>query len=82
MHKNTAGEKVRYLIDKLMDMRAIEVQKLENNPEKTVGDVTTINLTILKGGIQTNVLPPQLTVAFDIRLALDVDHNEFEAKVL
>lgn len=81
LHRNTAGEKVRYLIDKLMDMRAIEVQKLENNPEKTIGDVTTVNLTILKGGVQTNVVPPQLTIAFDIRLALDVDHTEFEAKV-
>lgn len=64
-----------------MDLRQAEVLKLENNPEKTIGDVTSVNLTIMKGGVQTNVVPPQLTVAFDIRLALDVDHDEFEAQV-
>lgn len=76
--KNTAAEKIRYLIDRFLDLRQLEVQKLENNPELSVGDVTTVNLTMLKGGIQTNIVPPLLTAAFDVRLAIDVDHNEFE----
>lgn len=29
-------------------------------------------------GVQSNVVPPQLVVTFDMRLALDVDHREFE----
>lgn len=81
LHKNTAGEKLRYLIDKLMDLREHEVKRLENNPELNIGDVTTVNLTIVKGGVQTNVVPPLLTVAFDVRIAIDVDHTEFEANV-
>lgn len=81
LHKNTAGEKIRYIIDKLMDYRKVEVQKLENNPEFTIGDVTTVNLTILTGGVQVNVVPPLLTAAFNFRLSLDVDHLEFEAMV-
>lgn len=64
-----------------MDYRQVEVQKLENNPEFTIGDVTTVNLTILKGGVQSNVVPPVLTAVFDVRLALDVDHSAFEATV-
>lgn len=81
LHKDTAGEKVRHIIDKAMDFRQTQVEKLENNPEFTIGDVTSVNLTILKGGVQVNVVPPLIMAAFDIRLALDVDHSEFEAMV-
>lgn len=79
--KNTAGEKVNYLIGKFMEFRANEVQRLENNPELTIGDVTTVNLTMMEGGVQSNVVPPLLTVVFDVRLALDVDLKAFESKV-
>lgn len=50
--KKTAGEKLHYIIDKLMHFRKGEEAKLENNPELTIGDVTTVNLTMLKGGTQ------------------------------
>lgn len=75
--KGTAGEKVRYLIDKFMDMRRHEEKKLENNPELNIGDVTTVNLTMIEGGIQANVVPPELRLMFDIRLAIEVDHDDF-----
>lgn len=65
----------------MMALREQEVRRLENNPDLTIGDVTTINLTIANGGVQTNVIPPKMMVCFDIRLALDVDHLEFENKV-
>ena len=80
--KNTAGEKARVLIDKFMDLRASQVEKLANNPEFTVGDVITINLTKMNGGVQTNVVPPELTVSFDVRLPINVRHMEFEQTVL
>lgn len=79
--KNTAAEKVRYLIDKFMDYRANEVHKLENNPEFTIGDVTTVNLTMMRGGVQDNVVPPLLTLFFDIRLAITIDIADFEAMI-
>lgn len=81
LHKNTAGEKIRILIDRMMDFREQEVRKLENNPDWTVGDVTTINLTVIKGGLQTNVVPPLLTIGFDVRLAVTQSHEEFEALI-
>lgn len=43
----TAGEKARKLIDKMMDFRQSEEQRLEANNELTVGDVTTVNLTMM-----------------------------------
>lgn len=79
--ENTAGEKIRYIIDKMMDFRAQQVERLKNNPELTIGDVTTANLTILKGGVQSNVVPSSLSAFFDVRLAVDVDHDEFENMV-
>lgn len=78
---NTAGEKLRRIIDRLLDFRAEQVERLKNNPEYTIGDVTSVNLTIVKGGVQVNVLPEQLSASFDIRLAIDVDHDEFEETV-
>ncbi|XP_054275221.1 aminoacylase-1 isoform X1 [Macrosteles quadrilineatus] len=78
LHDDTAGEKLAVVIDKFLARRAVEKKKLKDNPELTIGDVTTINLTSLKGGVQTNVVPPELTVAFDCRLSVETDHQEFE----
>jgi aminoacylase len=76
--KDTAGEKARILLDRFMDFRANEVKKLENNPALTVGDVTTVNLVIMSGGVQTNVVPPDFTLCFDIRVAVDVNLVDLE----
>lgn len=82
LHKNTAGEKLQYIVNKMMGLRATEVLRLENNPNLKVGDVTTVNLTRLNGGVQTNVVPALLTVGFDVRLAINVDHVAFEKQLL
>lgn len=77
LHKNTAAEKVRIIINKLLDYRATQVARLESDPNLQIGDVTTVNLTMLRGGIQDNVVPPEMTIGFDIRLAIDVDQDVF-----
>lgn len=41
-------------------------------------DVTSMNLTIMRGGVQSNVIPPQVTLAYDVRLSINVDHANFE----
>lgn len=66
---------------KFAEFRAKEVNRLDSTPEFTIGDVTTVNLTILKGGVQANVVPPEMTIIYDIRLANDVSHVDFEAMV-
>ncbi|KAI4473417.1 hypothetical protein M0804_015363 [Polistes exclamans] len=66
---------------KLVMKEALEKEKLKDPGKYQLGLVTTINLTQLKGGIQTNVIPNELIAAFDIRLALSIDHDEFEANI-
>lgn len=80
--KNTASEKIHYLMTKFAEFRAKEVERLENSTDLTIGDVTTVNLTIMKGGVQTNVVPPLMTIIYDCRLAIDVSHIDFEEMVL
>jgi aminoacylase len=47
LHKDTAGEKLRYLLDKFLDLRKHSQQMLENNPDLTIGDVTSANITMV-----------------------------------
>ncbi|XP_031625543.1 aminoacylase-1-like [Contarinia nasturtii] len=81
LFRGTPGEKIHYIVDKFMNFRKKEAEKLENNPELTLGDVTTVNMTILKGGAQGNVVPPELNVTFDIRIANDIKLNDFEKMI-
>lgn len=78
LHEKTAGEKIRFIIDRFMDYRSEQVKLLKDNPTLGVGDVTSVNLTILQGGVQINVVPTTLSVKFDVRLSINVDHDEFE----
>ncbi|XP_072940486.1 aminoacylase-1-like [Epargyreus clarus] len=77
---NTAGEKLYYVIDKFMKLRAEQRRMLEGGA--AYGEVISINLTKLSGGVQVNVLPESLTAYIDIRIAPHVDHDEFENMIL
>ncbi|XP_068897319.1 aminoacylase-1-like [Tenebrio molitor] len=79
---NTAGEKVAYLLNKLFTFRKQEKQKLKDNPSWTIGDVTTVNLTQMHGGVQTNVVPPELEIAIDCRIPPEtVDIKKWEETI-
>lgn len=65
----------------MMDFREAEVKKLASNSSLNLGNVTTVNLTRVQGGILNNIVPPKLMVSFDVRLALDVDHQQFIKQV-
>lgn len=80
LHENTAGEKVQYIINKFMNWRECEKLRMMNS-ELGAGDITSINLTMLKGGCQINVVPPELTVGFDIRLSIEVDVTTMEKTI-
>ncbi|XP_063697085.1 aminoacylase-1-like [Culicoides brevitarsis] len=81
LHKNTAGEKLNFIISKMMNFRAHEIERLERHPEMLVSNVTTVNLTMVSGGLQANVVPSQLSVTFDMRIAIDVDHQKLEGQL-
>lgn len=79
---DTPGKKIQYLINKFMNWRDSEEQKLKDNAELEIGDVTTINLTVISGGNQINVIPNEMILVFDIRVAVDVEENEFDQKAI
>uniref|UniRef100_A0A1B0ANA4 Peptidase M20 dimerisation domain-containing protein n=1 Tax=Glossina palpalis gambiensis TaxID=67801 RepID=A0A1B0ANA4_9MUSC len=64
---NTAVEKLHYLLDKMMAFRKAEALRLQLNSQLNIGYVTTVNLTRINGGVQSNVIPPQMEAVFDIR---------------
>jgi len=76
--KATVAEKLRLLLDKIYDYRKTQEELLEKNPELKLGDVTSLNITKMKGGKQRNVLPPVVEVTVDIRIALTENTIEFE----
>ena len=47
----------------------------------TLGDVTTVNLTYMSGGVQMNVVPNEFTIGFDIRITPTTKLEKFEAMI-
>jgi aminoacylase len=86
--KNTASEKVQFIINEMLSYRSCEQQRLEEsqttNKPLQLGDITTINLTKMFGGIQINVVPDQYYLNFDCRIKPDGYHlfNEFLTDVI
>lgn len=80
--EDTAGESMRILLNEIYDFRKIQQKRLEDNPNLELGDVTSINVTKISGGVQRNVLPAFVEVTVDIRIALDVNLEEFEAMIV
>uniref|UniRef100_B3P7G4 GG11188 n=1 Tax=Drosophila erecta TaxID=7220 RepID=B3P7G4_DROER len=50
-------------------------------PILSVGDVTTVNLTQLSGGVQSNVVPPLFDAVFGIRLSITLDLIAFVRQI-
>lgn len=45
---NTAGEKLTVVLEKFFAFRETQKKKLEEDPSLKLGDVTTVNLTIIE----------------------------------
>lgn len=68
-----------FVVNKILEWRTAE--KIKFNAGTDIGQVTTVNMTKLDGGCQLNVVPPELSAGFDVRLAADTDHNAIENTV-
>uniref|UniRef100_A0A670YHR5 Aminoacylase 1 n=1 Tax=Pseudonaja textilis TaxID=8673 RepID=A0A670YHR5_PSETE len=79
--ENTAAEKMHRVITSFLEFREHEKQRLKNEGHLTLGDVTSVNLTMLNGGVSFNVVPSELSVAFDIRLPPTQDLKAFEEQL-
>ncbi|KAF5285479.1 hypothetical protein FQR65_LT13224 [Abscondita terminalis] len=78
---NTAGEKVAYILDKVYKLRSEQKLKLKQNPNLTLSDVTSINLTQIRGGQKYNVTPELIEMSFDCRLPPPTDLEKMEATI-
>ncbi|XP_017131342.1 aminoacylase-1A [Drosophila elegans] len=78
---NTAGVKLNYVLNKMTEFRESQVQRLINDKSVNIGDVTTVNLTQLSGGVQSNVVPPLFEAIFDMRLSITLDLVAFEKQI-
>lgn len=80
--ENTAAEKAQFIINELLKHRAEEKARLEKSQGTDkplqLGNITTINLTTMSGGVQLNVVPDQFTVGFDCRIKPD-GYESFKA---
>uniref|UniRef100_A0A914N6X8 Peptidase M20 dimerisation domain-containing protein n=1 Tax=Meloidogyne incognita TaxID=6306 RepID=A0A914N6X8_MELIC len=57
-------------------------KKLEENSDKlNLGDVTSINLSKVEGGVQTNVIPSEFVAYFDMRITPTDDFNTIEEMI-
>ena len=56
------------MINKMLDYRETQRQRLEADPSLSLGDVNTVNLTMMSGGLQANVVPDKLVLTFDVRI--------------
>eukprot|EP01132_Coremiostelium_polycephalum_P005174 gene5174-6442_t len=84
--EGTAVEKLMRTINKMLAFRQEQfdqLHKCQHECGKKLGDVTTLNLTVLKAGLGNgdsysyNVIPGQAEAGFDIRIPPTVNLNEF-----
>ncbi|XP_039958295.1 aminoacylase-1-like [Bactrocera tryoni] len=73
LHKNTAAEKFQYILGKMLELRKKAENLLNSDPSLDLGNVSTVNLTVVKGGLQNNVIPPVIEATFDLRLGIEED---------
>lgn len=45
------------------------------NLDLTLGDVTSVNVNVLRGGVQCNVVPSEMSLEVDIRIAQTDSHE-------
>ncbi|KAI5093738.1 aminoacylase-1, partial [Silurus meridionalis] len=79
--ENTAAEKLRRVINLFLEFRERERKRLSMSECFTLGDVTTVNMTMVKGGMAYNVIPAEMDVSFDIRIPPTVNLQEFEDQI-
>ncbi|KAE8611971.1 hypothetical protein XENTR_v10012655 [Xenopus tropicalis] len=76
--EDTAAAKFYSVISSVLDFREKERNRLLSDPNLTLGDVTSVNLTRVSGGVAHNIVPSEMKADFDFRIPYTVDFKEFE----
>uniref|UniRef100_A0A0K0D6J2 M20_dimer domain-containing protein n=1 Tax=Angiostrongylus cantonensis TaxID=6313 RepID=A0A0K0D6J2_ANGCA len=69
------------VINSVLSFREQQRSLLKTDSSKRLGDVTTVNITKINGGVQVNVLPEQFIMSLDIRVTPSTDFSEMEAAI-
>lgn len=77
MVENTAAEKLGFMLNKFHEFRKTQMKILEKDP-LNFKESTSVNCTIIHGGIQVNVVPSEFILSVDARLAPDMNNDGFE----
>ncbi|PVZ98905.1 hypothetical protein BB558_005087 [Smittium angustum] len=79
--KDTAISKLMAIGNELLAYRDVEEAKLISQygevTQENLGEVTTVNMNIVNGGVQANVVPESFSAVFDIRVTPSQDIREF-----
>ena len=77
---DTAGEKFYRFVDKMMKFRDGQKTKYDwtYDNQQQMGETLSVNLTMVEGGKQPNVIPSHLTATFDCRIPPNIDLTKFE----
>ena len=75
---DSAGERLRAVIDRFMDYRQTQKDKMEKN-NLPIGEVTTVNLTMLEGGVQYNVVPAE--EYFQKHLRVETEKTDYRKNI-
>ncbi|KAI9005269.1 hypothetical protein BC832DRAFT_597539 [Gaertneriomyces semiglobifer] len=74
----SATERLLAVLAKFSEFREAEHRRLQTSKNLRLGDVTTINTTILNAGVQHNVVPETVSAGIDIRIAPSVNLHAFK----
>lgn len=79
--ENSAGERLRRIINHMYNLRDIAVKELKDDPKLLIGQTLTCNLTQIEGGVQQNVVPAVISVTFDVRIPPTRDLEAFDKEL-
>ncbi|PIO64211.1 hypothetical protein TELCIR_14170, partial [Teladorsagia circumcincta] len=68
-------------INSALSFREEQRLLLKNDSTKRLGDVITLNITKVEGGVQVNVLPENFTLLLDIRIPPTADFEKMEERI-
>ncbi|KXN70589.1 N-acyl-L-amino-acid [Conidiobolus coronatus NRRL 28638] len=80
--KNLAYDKFHKFYERLNKFRSKEEKKLESAKAANIGEVTTINLTVLKAGEASNTVPDTVNGYFDIRVSPKTNLPELKSNLV
>lgn len=76
---DSAPVKFTKVLHEINAFRKAEMKKLEYNAGVTEGDLTTVNVTMVKGGDMFNVVPPVMSLTCDVRIPPGTTQKDVEA---